>query len=101
MAYSERMIKEMGKAVAQELKRCGWKAENGMYEVENAMRELQRQIGAAGLAEFLEKADDELHEVEKNRDGKKDYYLHSYRSAVIWSVFGKVRYERRYAMCNF
>jgi len=96
MAYSERMIKEMGKAVAQELKRCGWKAENGMYEVENAMRELQRQIGAAGLAEFLEKADDELHEVEKNRDGKKDYYLHSYRSAVIWSVFGKVRYERRY-----
>jgi hypothetical protein len=32
-----------------------------LYEVENGMRALQQQIGVAGLAAFLEQADEALH----------------------------------------
>ena len=56
--------------LAEEMKRYGMSAENDLYEVENTLRELQRQISQAGLAAFLGTADDELHEVEKNASSK-------------------------------
>ena len=59
------------------------------------MREFQRQIGLAGMAEFLEEADDELHEEVKKTVSENDFYFHSYRPAVIWSAFGKIRFKRR------
>lgn len=86
----------MGKALAEEIRRCGLSFGNDLYEVENTMRELQRQIGLVGLAEFLEEADDELHDEVKNSVSKNDFYFHSYRPAVIWSVFGKISFKRRY-----
>jgi hypothetical protein len=60
------------------------------------MRQLQQQIGVAGLGAFLEQADEALHEEIKTSACQRDYYFHSYRPAVIWSVFGKIRIERRY-----
>jgi hypothetical protein len=96
MEFNIKTVKAMGRVLAEEMKRYGYSAENDLYEVENRMRELQRQIGLAGLAAFLEGADDELHEEAKNATTKQDYYFHSYRPAVIWSVFGKVEFERRY-----
>jgi hypothetical protein len=96
MEFSTKKIQVLGKALAEELKRCGYSSTDGMYEVENGLRELQRQIGAAGLGEFLEQADEELHQEVKISASQSDYYFHSYRPAVIWSVFGKVRIERRY-----
>ncbi len=48
----------MGKTIAKEIKRCGFRSDDTLYGVENAMRELQRQIGLAGMAEFLEDAND-------------------------------------------
>lgn len=76
----------MGKAIAEEMKRCGYSADDTLYEVENAIRELQRQIGLAGMAEFLEEADDELHEKVKKTASENDFYFHSYRPTVIWSA---------------
>jgi hypothetical protein len=96
MEFNTKKVQAMGKAVAAEMKRCGYSAENNMYEVENTMRELQRQIGVAGLAAFLEEADDENHEEVKKARYKNEFYFHSYRPAVIWSVFGKISFERRY-----
>jgi hypothetical protein len=96
MKFSTKKIQAIGKAVAEEMKRCGYSSADNVYEVENGMRELQRQIGVAGLGTFLEKADQELHEKVKASACQRDYYFHSYRPAVIWSVFGKVRIERRY-----
>jgi hypothetical protein len=94
--FSTKKIQVLGRALADELKRCGYSAADNLYAVENGLRELQRQIGAAGLATFLEQADEELHEADKRSGRKRDYYFHSYRPAMIWSVFGKVNIERRY-----
>jgi len=94
--FSTKKIQELGKAVAEEMKRCGYSSADNLYAVENGMRELQRRIGVAGLATFLEKADEKLHEEAKTSASQSDYYFHSYRPAVIWSVFGKIRIERRY-----
>ena len=44
------------------MKRCGYSSGDTLYEVENGMRALQQQIGVAGLATFLEQADEALHE---------------------------------------
>jgi hypothetical protein len=96
MKFSTKTIEMIGKAVAEEMKRCGYNSGDNLYEVENGMRELQRQIGVAGLATFLEQADEALQEEVKASACQSDYYFHSYRPAVIWSVFGKVRIERRY-----
>jgi hypothetical protein len=96
MKFSTKTIQLIGKAVAEEMKRCGYNSGDNIYEVENGMRELQRQIGVAGLATFLEQADEALQEEVKASACQSDYYFHSYRPAVIWSVFGKVRIERRY-----
>jgi hypothetical protein len=96
MEFSTKKVQAMGKVLAEEMKRCGFSAANELYEVENTMRELQRQIGLIGLAEFLEEADDELHEEVKSSAAEQHYYFHSYRPVVIWSVFGKVSFERRY-----
>ena len=96
MKFSTKKIQELGKALAEEMKRCGYSSGDTLYEVENGMRELQRRIGVAGLAAFLEQADEALHEEIKTSASQSDYYFHSYRPAVIWSVFGKIRIERRY-----
>jgi hypothetical protein len=96
MEFSTKKIQVLGKALAEELKRCGYSPADNLYAVENGLRELQRQIGAAGLGIFLEQADEALHAADKRSASKKDYYFHSYRPAVIWSVFGKVSIERRY-----
>ena len=65
MEFSTKKVQAIGKAVAEELKRCGFNAADSLYAVENGIRELQRQIGAAGLATFLEQADEELHQEDK------------------------------------
>ena len=96
MKFSIKKIKTIGKAVAEEMKRSGYSSEENLYEVENGMRELLRQIGKAGLAAFLEEEDDDLDNEVKTSGCKTDYYFHSYRKAVIWSVFGKVNIKRRY-----
>ena len=96
MNFSTKKVQAMGKALAKEMKRCGFSANDNLYEVENTMRELQRQISLVGLVEFLEEADNELHEEVKKTAMAKDFYFHSYRPAVIWSAFGKIRFERHY-----
>lgn len=96
MEFNTKKIQAMGKTMAKEMKRCGLTGNNDLYAVENTMRAFQRQVGQAGLKEFLEEADDELYEEVKNSDSKNDFYFHSFRDAVIWSVFGKVSFERRY-----
>ena len=96
MEFNTKNIKVMGELFAAELKRCGLSSSNKLYEVENAMRELQRQVSLSGLADFLEEADMELHKKSKKKIKKAGFYFHSYHPAVLWSVFGKVKFERRY-----
>jgi hypothetical protein len=96
MNFSIESISEIGKAVAEEMRRSGYSSGNKLHEVETGMRELLRQAGKAGLAAFLEEEDEALHEEGKRSANNNEYEFHSYRSAVILSVFGRVNIERRY-----
>ena len=65
--------------------------------VEMAMRESLREIGGKALVHFLENADKEwegVDVIECKCGGKLKYQRQ--RVATIWSVFGKVKYERAY-----
>jgi len=94
MKFSTEFITEMGKAIAEEMKRVV-DPEANMYEAENDLRALLQQIGQTGMAKFLEERDDALYE-EMKTASKKEYEFHSYRSAVLWTTFGKVKFVRRY-----
>jgi len=64
-------------------------------DVEMAMREGLREIGQQALRCFLENADGEVKaEIECACGGKLKYQRN--RDATIWSVFGKMVYERAY-----
>ncbi len=65
--------------------------------VEMALRESLREIGEKTLVRFLENADKEwegVSKIECTCGGKLKYQRK--RPATIWSVFGKVKYERAY-----
>jgi len=64
-------------------------------DLELALRESLREIGGSALKRFLENADGELAaEMECECGGKLKYQRR--RAATIWSVFGKVVYQRAY-----
>ena len=64
-------------------------------DVEMALRESLRKIGCEALRCFLEHASGEIEgEIECGCGGKLKYQRQ--REATIWSVFGKVTYERAY-----
>lgn len=91
MEFSTKAIEQMGKALASEMKRCGLNYETDLYEAENVMRELQRQVSQNGLQVFLEETDKALYEAQGDA-----YTFHSFRPAVLWSTAGKVHIRRRY-----
>lgn len=96
MNLNTKKAKAIGKIVAKELKRFGFSAHDNLYKVENSARGFLQMVGQECMAEFLEDADNELHEEMKESVSEKDFYYHSYRPAVLLSAFGKVRFERRY-----
>ncbi len=91
MEFSTKAIEQTGKALAAEMKRCGLNYETDLYEAENVMREIQRQVSQRGLEMFLEETDKALYEAQGDV-----YAFHSFRPAVLWSTAGKLRIRRRY-----
>jgi hypothetical protein len=64
-------------------------------DIEMGLRESLREIGQSALKYFLENAEGEVGaEIECACGGKLQYQRR--RGATIWSVFGKVSYERAY-----
>ncbi len=96
MDFSIETISTVGKSVAEEMKRRGYSSENSLDEIEPGLRELLRQAGIVGLKAFLEEEDEALHKEGERSASSNEHEMHSYRWAVIWSVFGKVNFERRY-----
>lgn len=99
MEFSTKVIEKMAEIMAEEM---GSQVPNpqDIREVETIMRELLKKVGAEGLQRYLERMD-EVKPQEKEMDcectGKRRYLFR--REAVILSVFGRVRYKRRYYVC--
>lgn len=64
-------------------------------DIEMGLRESLREIGCSGLKHFLETAEGEVAaEIKCSCGGQLHYQRH--RVATLWSVFGKMTYERAY-----
>lgn len=99
MEFSTKVVEKMAEIMAEETGNL-MPSPQDIREIEAGMRELLRQVGAAGLKRYLERAD-EAEPLAKEKDcecqGKQAYQFR--REAVILSVFGRVSYKRRYYTC--
>lgn len=98
MKYNIEKINEIGKMLAEvveEAIKTEGQADVLIGDIELALRESLREIGGSALKCFLENADGEVAaEMECECGGKLKYQRR--RAARIWSVFGKVVYQRAY-----
>ena len=98
MKYNIEKINEIGKLLVEVVEAAvdqEGKEEILIGDIEMALREGLRAIGQSALRQFLEQADGEEAEIECSNCGGKLKYQRR-RKATIWSVFGKVDYQRAY-----
>jgi len=91
-------MEHIGKLLAAELeeKLAG---RQDINEMERMMRELVKGAANLGLRQALEQGEGTYGSPEvKCECGQKAQFV-SRRSAVLWTVFGKVEYKRRYYLC--
>ena len=100
MEFSTRVVEKMAEIMDEEMGRIMPEA-GDIREVETGMRKLLRKVGAEALKRYLERVD-ESEPLEKSKacecQGQQEYQFR--REAVIVSVFGRVRYKRRYFSCG-
>jgi hypothetical protein len=98
MKYNIEKIKEIGKLLGEIVGEAlaGEKNKNvRIADIEMEVRESLREVGQRAVKYYLEKADWEAEtEIECKCGGMLKYQRR--RSATIWTVFGKMSYERAY-----
>jgi Uncharacterised protein family (UPF0236) len=99
MEFSIEAVKKMAEIMVDEMERIGIE-EGGIRSVEEQMREVLREVGAEALGRYLERLDEQDKEREKpcQCGGQMEYQFK--RVGVVISVFGRVRYTRRYHWCR-
>ena len=99
MEFSTEAVEKMATILVEEMERLGVVA-GGIRDIETGMREVLRAVGAEALGRALER-NDQRQVTEKTRPcGCGSSLVYQFRrSAVILSVFGRVRYRRRYYTC--
>ena len=98
MKYNIEKINEIGKLLAEIVEEAlaGEKKEEiRIADIEMEVRESLREVGRRTLKCYLENADREAEVTIECRCGGKMEYQRR-RAATIWSVFGKMSYERAY-----
>jgi hypothetical protein len=98
MKYNIEKINEIGKLLAEIVEEAlagERQAEVRIADIEMEVRESLRAVGQSTVKYYLENADREVgSEIECQCGGKLKYQRR--RTATIWSVFGKMSYERAY-----
>ena len=98
MECSTRRMEQVAKLLAEEIaeKMAGQQDINAM---ERMMRELVKEAANIGLQHAIEQGEETCGSREVLCScGQKAQFV-SKRSAVVWTVFGKVDYQRRYYLC--
>lgn len=98
MECSTRRMEEIAKLLADELgERLAGKSD--VNEMESMMRELVKEAANRGMRQAIEQGEEPCgSRAVICTCGQKAPFV-SKRSAVIWTVFGKVDYQRRYYLC--
>lgn len=96
MKCSTEGMKKMAEILVQEMQEAGL---GDIQSVETEMREFLREVGATALGQYLEERDEELRGNREVCECGAEMRALFKREARIVSVFGRVRYRRRYHHC--
>jgi hypothetical protein len=98
MECSTRRLEQAAKLLAEELaERLVGKPE--VNEMERMMREVVKEAANAGMRQVIEQGEVSCRSRAVSCSCGQQAQFVSKRSAVIWTVFGKVAYQRRYYLC--
>ena len=98
MEFSITRLEQVAKILAEEIKEQ-LAEKQGINELEQIMRELVREAAGLGIRQALEQSEERYASKEVVcQCGEKAKFV-SKREAVLWTVFGKVGYQRRYYLC--
>jgi hypothetical protein len=98
MEFSTRRLEQVAKLLAEEIKEQ-LAEKPGINEMEQMMRELVKEAAGLGIAQAIEQGEERYARKEVVCGcGEKARFV-SKREAVLWTVFGKVGYQRRYYLC--
>jgi|SRR3972149_4614912 len=98
MEFSTRRLEQIAKLLAEEIKEQ-LTEKQGINEMEQMMRELVREAAGLGIQQAIEQGEGRYARKEEVcRCGQNAQFV-SKREAVLWTVFGKVGYKRRYYLC--
>lgn len=98
MEFSTTRLEQVAKLLAEEIaEQVAGKQD--IHEMERILRELAKEAANMGMQRAIEQGE----ETSGRREvvcvcGQKAQFV-SRRSAVLWTVFGKVSYKRRYYLC--
>ena len=99
MECSTRRMEQIAKLLADELaERLVGKQD--VNEMERMMRELVKAAAKVGMQQAIEQGEETCGSREVSCSCGQQAQLVSKRSAVLWTVFGKVEYQRRYYLCS-
>lgn len=99
MEFSTTRLEQIAKILAEEIKEQ-MAEKQGIHEMEQTMRELVKAAAGLGLQQAIEQGEERYAQKEiECACGAKAKFV-SNRAAVLWTVFGKVGYQRRYYLCT-
>ena len=99
MECSTRRMEQVVKLLAEEVaEKIAGKPD--LHEMEGRMRELVREAANLGMQKAIEQGEERYGEKEVRCECGQHAQFVSKRSAVLWTVFGKVNYQRRYYLCS-
>jgi hypothetical protein len=98
MECSTRRLEQVAKLLAEEIaeKMAG---KQDVNEMERMMRELVKEAANAGMRQAIEEGEIRCRTREVICSCGQQAQFVSKRTAVLWTVFGKVEYQRRYYLC--
>ena len=98
MEFSIERMGKVAEILAEEI-REKMANHQGINEMEGMMRELVKEAGRLGLQKALERGEEHYPSREVRCACEREPVLVGKRTAVLWTVFGKVNYQRRYYHC--
>lgn len=98
MECSTTRLEQIAKLLAEEVKEQ-LAEKQGINEMEQMLRKLVKEAAGMGLQRAIEQGEERYAEKEVACQCGEQAKFVSKREAVLWTVFGKVNYKRRYYLC--
>ena len=98
MEFSIERMEKVAEILAEEIREKSG-SQPDIHEMEGRMRELVKEAARLGLQKAIEQGEERYPSCEVRCACEERPVLVGKRWAVIWTVFGKVNYQRRYYHC--